>query len=154
LNKILIVYHSQSGVVKRMAYAVKEGIERNSNLEIIIKKAEQANQDDLKAASGIAIGTPDYFDYMAGTVKDFFDRTFYPVQSRITGSLTANMPCVFFVSAGTSGEPTIESLKKISMAFKFKVIDYVVCGPHLSEEILERCVELGRKLAETIKNKQ
>jgi len=154
LNKILIVYHSQSGVVERMAYAVKEGIEKIGNFEVVLKKAEQANQDDLKTASGIAIGTPDYFDYMAGTVKDFFDRTFYPVQSRIAGSLTANMLCVFFVSGGTGGQPAMESLKKISMAFKFKVIDYVVCGPHLSEEILERCVELGRKLAETVKNKQ
>ena len=83
MKKILIVYYSQSGIVREMAYAVKKGIEKDGSFEVIIKTAEQANRDDLLNASGIAIGTPDYFDYMAGTVKDFFDRTFYAVQSRL-----------------------------------------------------------------------
>jgi len=154
LDKILIIYHSQSGIVHKMAYAVKEGIEKTKGFEVIIKKAEQANQEDLRVVSGIAIGTPDYFDYMSGTVKDFFDRTFYAVQSKIKGSLTANMPCVFFVSGGTGGEPALASLRKIGMAFKFKEIDYVTCDSHLTEEILEQCELLGKKLNEEIKKKQ
>jgi len=95
-----------------MAYAIKQGIENTDDFEIIIKTAEQADQEDLRTASGIAIGTPDYFDYMAGTIKDFFDRTFYAVQSKIRGSLTANIPCVFFVSGGTGGGPALKKLKK------------------------------------------
>ena len=85
MDKILIVYHSEEGIIHKMAEAIKEGIESSNSFEVIMKIAEQANQEDLKAASGIAIGTPDYFDYMAGSVKDFFDRTFYAVQSKIRG---------------------------------------------------------------------
>lgn len=152
MDKILIVFHSRSGTVEEMAYAVKRGIEKTSKFQIIIKKAQDATLDDLKSVSGIAVGTPDYFDYMAGTVKDFFDRTFYPSQSRLKGILTANMPCIFFASGGTGGVPAIESLKKIGRAFKFKVIDYVSCGPHLSTEIIKECEDMGEKLSSTILN--
>jgi len=150
LKSILIIYHSQSGNVEKMAYAVKKGIEKTQGLQVELQKAQDANWDDLKKAAGIAIGTPDYFDYMAGTVKDFFDRTFYPSQSKIKGSLTADMPCVFFVSGGIGGEPAIESLKKISMAFKFKVVDYVAGESKLTPELLIKCEDLGARLAAAV----
>jgi multimeric flavodoxin WrbA len=150
LDSILIIYHSHSGNVEEMAYAVKRGIEKTKSFQVKLKKAQDATWDDLKMAAGIAIGTPDYFDYMAGTVKDFFDRTFYPSQSKIKGSLTSNKPCVFFVSGGTGGEPAIESLKKISLAFKFEVIDYITVGSKLTTELLMKCENLGEKLATNI----
>ncbi len=154
MKKILIIYYSQSGMVQEMANAVKRGIEEDGSFKAVFKTAEQANRDDLMSASGIAIGTPDYFDYMAGTVKDFFDRTFYSVQSKIRGSLTANMPCVFFVSGGTGGMPALESLKKISSSFRFKVVDHVASGPRLTEDVIEKCELLGKKLTEEIKKEK
>ena len=150
MKSILIIYHSQSGNVEKMAYAVKKGIEKTQGLQVELQKAQDANWDDLKKAAGIAIGTPDYFDYMAGTVKDFFDRTFYPSQSKIKGSLTADVPCVFFVSGGTGGEPAIDSLKKICSTFKFHVFDYVSVGSKLTPELLIKCEDLGEKLASKI----
>ena len=150
MDRILIIYHSQSGNVEEMAYAVKRGIEKTKGFQVELKKARDATWDDLKEVVGIAIGTPDYFDYMAGTVKDFFDRTFYPSQSKIKGSLTANLPSVFFVSGGTGGNPAIESLKKISRAFKFNIIDYVSGGSKLTPELLIKCENLGEKLATKI----
>jgi multimeric flavodoxin WrbA len=151
LKNILIIYHSQSGVVEKMAYAVKTGVESiNEDFQIELKKAQDAGWDDLKVADGIAIGTPDYFDYMAGTVKDFFDRTFYPSQSKIEGSLTANLPCVFFASGGLGGEPAIESLKRISTAFKFMVIDYIAVGSKFTSETLKKSEDLGKKLGASV----
>lgn len=153
MNNVLIVYHSHSGIVEKMANAVKRGIEKNRDLQVDMKKAQDATWDDLKKASGLAIGTPDYFDYMAGTVKDFFDRTFYPSQSKVKGSLTAHIPCVFFVSGGTGGEPAVESLKKIGKAFRFNIIDYVAGGHELNENLLSKCEELGEKLVDKILDK-
>ncbi len=148
MKNILIIYHSQSGIVEKMAYAVKVGVESvDESLQVELKKAQDAGWDDLKMADGIAVGTPDYFDYMAGTVKDFFDRTFYPSQSRIEGSLTTNLPCVFFVSGGTGGMPAIESLQKIGLAFKFNVIDYINGGSKLTAGLITKCEDLGKKLA-------
>ena len=154
MEKILIVYGSEGGIVEKMAHTIKEGIEENNGFEVLLKKAEETNQDDLKTASGIAIGTPDYFDYMAGTVKDFFDRTFYPVQSKIRGSLTTGLPCVLFASGGTGGEPALASLKKISRAFKFNIIDSIAGGARFTDEIKEQSFLLGKRLAEEIKRQK
>ncbi|GAH21904.1 unnamed protein product, partial [marine sediment metagenome] len=76
--KVLVIYHSQTGNTEKMAKAVAEGARRVSGTEVILKKAAEATLEDLIGSSGIAIGSPDYFSYMAGTIKDFFDRTFYP----------------------------------------------------------------------------
>lgn len=154
MEKILIIHHSQAAIVKKMAYAIKRGIKKVGDFEVIIKSAKRGNEEDLKTASAIAIGTPDYFDYMAGSVKDFFDRTFFAVQSKIKGSLTANLPCVFFISGGVGDEFVLESLKSICSAFKFNIIDYVYSGPRLTEEVLEKCEQLGIKLAEKVEEKK
>jgi len=153
MNNILVIFHSQNGMVEKMAEAVKKGIEKTEGYSVKLKKAQDATWKDLKEADGIAIGTPDYFDYMAGTVKDFFDRTFYLSQSKITGSLVANIPCVFFASGGTGGMPAIESMKCIAEAFKLKVIDYVAFNPKLTEEKLQKCESLGEKLAQAVSKK-
>ena len=154
MDKILIVYDSEGGIVEKMAHTIKEGIEGANGFEVIFKKAEEAGEDDLRVASGIAIGTPDYFDYMAGTVKGFFDRTFYPIQSKIRGSLTADLPCVLFVSGGTGGEPALASLKKISRAFKFTIIDTVASGARFTDEVKEQSFLLGKRLVEEIKRRK
>lgn len=77
MAKVLIIYHSQSGNTEEMAKAVAKGAKRISETEVILKKDTEATLEDLINSSGIAIGSPDYFSYMAGAVKDFFDRTFY-----------------------------------------------------------------------------
>ncbi|MDD4363093.1 MAG: hypothetical protein PHD33_02650 [Atribacterota bacterium] len=154
MDSILIIYHSQGGIVEKMAYALKKGIEKTNKFQVEIKNAEDASWDDLKKAKGFAVGTPDYFDYMAGTIKDFFDRTFYPSQSKIIGSLTANLPCVFFASGGTGGKPAIDSLTQIGKYFKFDIIDYLSVGSKLTPEILKKSEDLGEKLAASVLNGQ
>jgi len=153
MDNILIIFHSQNGTVEEMAHAVKKGVEKTKGYSVMFKRAQDATWQDLKETDGIAIGTPDYFDYMAGTVKDFFDRTFYPSQSRIKGSLVADVPCVFFASGGTGGMPAIESLKCIAQAFKFRIIDYVAIKLPLKPEHLLQCESFGNRLGKAILEK-
>jgi len=58
---------------------------------------------------------------MAGAVKDFFNRTFYPSQGKVTGK-----PCVLFASGGGGGRPALEN--RICESFKFKQIGEVVAA--------------------------
>ena len=76
MAKILIIYHSQTGNTKRLAQAVAKGVEETENATAILKRAADAVAQDLKASSGFVICSPEYFGYMAGQVKDFFDRTY------------------------------------------------------------------------------
>jgi flavorubredoxin len=147
MAKVLVIYHSQSGTTEKMAKAIGEGAKQVKGTEVTVKKAPEAGVDDLLACDAIAVGSPDYFSYMAGGVKDFFDRVFYPTQGKVTGK-----PCATFGSAGGPASVVLECLGKMcfsSMKFK-KTADSVGLSGKATKEALDECRELGRKLAEVV----
>lgn len=143
MTKILIIYHSQTGNTEKMAKAVTEGAKFIENTEVVLKKAGEATLDDLVCADGLAIGTPENFGFMSGMVKDFFDRTFYPSQEKVF-----RKPYVVFISAGNDGTGALTSIERIALGYKFKkVYAPVISKGRLTEEVLEKCRELGQVLA-------
>ncbi len=72
---ILVVYHSQSGTMKRMAMRFAAGVAKEENIELIFKKAADATIEDLMKCNGIAIGSPEYFGTMAGMINTDFHGT-------------------------------------------------------------------------------
>jgi flavorubredoxin len=145
MAKALVVYHTQTGNTEKLAFAVKEGIE-SSGIAVTLKKASEATLEDLLASSCYCFGTPDYFNYMAGALKDFFDRTCYPSEGKIT-----NRPYVCFVSHGGGGK-AVASLEKMAERFKLKKITAsLLLEGKPKKADLEKAKELGKKLAETIK---
>lgn len=146
MAKVLIVYHSQSGNTKAAAEAVAKGAKQFSGTKVIIKEALNATKDDLLSCNAVAVGTPDYFSYMAGGLKDFFDRTFYPTQGSVT-----DKPCGIFVTHGGGGK-AVESVKNICNTFKFKIIgEPVLVKGHPDEKATQALTNLGKLLAEAAK---
>ena len=144
MPKVLVVYHSISGNTRQMAEAVAEGAHSVSGTEVVIKEGLAATIDDLLECDGVALGSPDYFSDMAGGMKDFFDRTYYPAQGEVTGK-----PCVVFGSAGGPPTVVIGSLRKMSERCKLKeVSEPVGASGTPTEAVLQECRELGRKLAD------
>jgi len=141
MAKVLIVYHSLSGNTKAAAEAVAEGA-RSGGAEVECKQGLKAGPDDLLACDAVAVGTPDYFSYMAGGVKDFFDRSLYPTQGQVT-----DKPAGIFVTHGGGGK-AVESVKSISGSFKFRIIsDPVLVKNSPDEAAREQLIQLGRALA-------
>lgn len=95
MSKILVIYHSQSGNTKAAAELVAKGAQSVEGADVKIKQALKTTSDDLLNCDAIAVGSPDYFGYMAGGLKDFFDRTYYPTQGQVT-----DKPCAIFVTHG------------------------------------------------------
>ena len=87
MKHLLIVYHSQSCRTEALAHAVWRGASSDDidNVEVRFKLAGDAGVPDLLWANALILGTPENFGYMAGAVKDFLDRTFYPVQGKVDG---------------------------------------------------------------------
>ncbi len=146
MAKILVVYHSLGGQTKQMAEAVAAGARRVAGTDVVVKTGLEATIDDLLACDGIALGSPDYFSYIAGGLKDFLDRTYYPSQGKVAGK-----PAVTFASAG--GPPTVV-LGLLDQAVKWfkleKVAESVGVSGKVSPATLAECEELGRKLAEAV----
>ena len=113
MKKVLIVYYSLGGNTKLAAEAVAEGI-REAGVEPILKTGLEAGLEDLLNCDGLVAGSPDYFSYMAGGLKDFFDRTFYPVQGKVN-----DKPYVSFITCGGGGK-AIKSVEEMCKKFKLK----------------------------------
>jgi hypothetical protein len=80
---------------------------------------------------------------MAGAIKDFFDRTFYPVQDRVDG-----LPYAIFVSAGNDGTGAVTSIERIALGYRWKQsTEPLIVKGDPSDADLQRCAELGQTLA-------
>lgn len=143
MKNLLIVYHSQSGNTEAMAKAIAEGA-RAAGANVTLKKAVDANDADLLGCDAVAIGTPNYFSYMAGMVKDFFDRAWIVVREKL-----ADKPYVAFGSYGGGGTVAIGTVEHICDGLKMKKICEAVSAQREPRaENLEACRELGKKMAE------
>lgn len=142
MAKVLIVYYSLGGNTEKAAKAIEKGAKEVAGTQVILKNALKATVDDLIDCDALTIGTPDYFSYMAGGLKDFFDRTFYPTQGKVTGK-----PCIIFMTHGGGGK-AIESVEAMCQRFKFKEISKPILIKGKPDNQAEKQLEeAGRKLA-------
>ncbi|MCF8144986.1 MAG: NAD(P)H-dependent oxidoreductase [Deltaproteobacteria bacterium] len=142
---ILIIYHSQSGHTRQMAEAVAAGASAIEGVTVTLRQAVEAGIDDLLNCDGLAIGSPEYFGYMAGMIKDFFDRTYEKTRDR---KEIFKKPYVVFVSAGNDGTGAVNHIERICIGYRFKkVYDPVVARGEIDGEILIQCDELGKTIA-------
>lgn len=115
MAKVLVVYYTLGGNTKAAAEHVAAGVRSVRGCEAVVKTGLEAAADDLLACQALAVGTPDYFSYMAGGLKDFFDRAYYPTQGQVT-----DKPCGIFVTHGGGGA-AVKSVKDLCRAFKFRL---------------------------------
>ncbi len=93
---IYVIYHSDTGNTHALAKQVAEGAESGgANVKIVA--AAELDLAGAAAADGLAIGSPDYFSYVAGEVKAFFDKILY--DERFKGK-----PYVAFGTHGGGGK--------------------------------------------------
>jgi flavorubredoxin len=142
---LLLIYAGHAGGrTHAMVEAVMRGVaDAGEDVELRALPALEAGIDDLLWANGLLIGTPEHFGYMAGAIKDFFDRTFYPVQGRVDG-----LPYAIFVSAGNDGSGAVSSIERIAIGYRWKqCAESLIVKGDLQQADLQRCAELGQTLA-------
>ena len=141
MAKVLVTYHSMTGNTEKMAQSVSDGA-KSAGAEVILKKAADTTAEDILACDGVAFGSPLYFGYMAGALKDLFDRAFFSIRGKVS-----DKPYVSFSSAGRGGSEALGAIDAICSSLKLKkVTEGVVAAGEISPEALGKCVELGKKL--------
>ncbi|THF66139.1 flavodoxin [Pseudothauera nasutitermitis] len=142
-RRLLLVYHTQSGNTGRLAKGVAEGARRVAEVDTAVLRAFDAGVDDLLACDGLLLGTPENFGYMSGALKDFFDRTYYPCENRLTG-----LPYALFVSAGNDGRGAVREVGRIATGYGWKAAaEPLIVRGQPAEDDLRRCRELGEAMA-------
>ena len=146
MGKILVIYHSQQlGNTKEIAEALADGArEAGADVEKINTNERRVTLDDLMNADAIAIGTPDYYGYVAGTIKTFFDDLYLWNKA---GKAVTGKPAALFYSHGGRGTVR-QSLEKFANRYFTQVGETIERVPSDAGEAKEKCRALGRKLAQ------
>ena len=145
MKHLLLIHGGHAGGrTATMVEAVREGILlAGDEIELRTLPALQAGVEDLLWAHGLLIGTPEHFGYMSGAVKDFMDRTFYPVENQVNG-----LPYAVFISAGNDGTGAATAIERIALGYKWRrIADAVIVRGDPIAADLQRCSELGQTMA-------
>lgn len=144
MKHLLIVYASQTGHALRMALAAYRGArELADEVEIRFEHGLRANLDDLLWCNGLLLATPENFGYMAGALKDFLDRTYYPAQGKVEG-----LPFAVMISAGNDGSGALSAIERIARGYPLnRAVEPIIAKGELTDEALARCFDMGQTMA-------
>ena len=123
--------------------------------ETVLQQASDTDPADMLAADGYIFCAPENLAAIAGVMKDFFDRCYYPVLGRIEGRPYAQMIC-----AGSDGENAARQTARIARGWRLKEVqppliicthaqtpEEILAEKIISDEDLAHCRELGAALA-------
>jgi len=140
--EVLVLYYSRGGRTESLAKAVAEGVKSKGG-SAMVKRVDYATVNDFISCDAIAFGSPNYFSYMAGLMKDFFDKAL-SIRGQVSGK-----PAAAFSSGGGPSDAALASLERMIVSFRLeKVVDGVVSQGEPSEKDLEACRKLGETLTE------
>ncbi|MDI6846673.1 MAG: flavodoxin domain-containing protein [Candidatus Bathyarchaeia archaeon] len=138
---MLVLYYSRTGRTETLANPVAEGTRTVEDVSVSVKRVDYATVNDFISCDAVAFGSPNYFSYMAGLMKDFFDKAL-SIRERVIGK-----PAVAFTSGGGSSNSALLSLENMISSFKLqKVAEGVVSQGEPNEKDLTACKKLGEAL--------
>ena len=153
MKRLLIVYQSTTGGTRQMAEAAAGGAAEEADVRLL--SAPEAGVDDVLAADGYLFATPENLAAIAGLMKDFFDRTYYPALDRLAGRPYAALVC-----AGSDGENAARQVARIATGWRLRPIaeplivcthaqtpEAILAPKTIPEADLARCRELGATMA-------
>jgi multimeric flavodoxin WrbA len=143
MKTLLIVFHTGGVKTAQMAEAVARGASAEDGVNVVMKRCAEAGPEDVLAADGIILGTPENFGYMSGMMKDFLERIFYACEGKVNGR-----PWALFVGAGQDGSGAVTSVERIVAGLRVNRIQEPIIGlKELTPEVLKNCEELGAAMA-------
>jgi hypothetical protein len=154
VKTLLIVFHSRTGGARQMAEAAARGAS-TGEVNVRLLRAVDAVAEDLLQADGYLLVMPENLAAIAGTMKEFFDRTYYSVLDRIIGR-----PFVLMVCAGSDGTNAVRQAERIGTGWRLRKAaeSLIVCThaqtpekilarKNIGADDLQRCTEAGAAMA-------
>jgi multimeric flavodoxin WrbA len=151
MGKIIVIYHSQQyGNTKILAEAIADGArEAGAEVNLINTNERRVTLEEFLSTDAVAIGTPDYFSYVAGTIKTFFDDIYLWDQS---GKSVKGKPAALFFSCGGGGKVK-QPFESLVQRF-FQQVGETVGGERpISDEAKKKCLALGKELVTALSNR-
>jgi multimeric flavodoxin WrbA len=155
MKTLLIVFQSRTGGTRQMAEAAQDAAAAEAAIRVRLLTAAATQPEDVLAADGYIFATPENLAALPGEMKEFFDRTYYPVLDRISGR-----PYTMLICAGSDGENAVRQIRRIATGWRLRAVadPLIVCTRAQTPEAilapkligaadLARCAELGAAIA-------
>lgn len=152
-GSLLIVWHSRTGAARAMAEAACRGASVEGRCAIVA--AQEAQAEDLLAASGYIFSCPENLGSMTGEMKAFFDRSYYSLLGQIEGRPYATM-----IAAGSDGTGAERQVDRIVTGWRLRRVaapliacnnaqtpQEILAPKRLTDAVLQECHNLGQAMA-------
>ncbi|MFQ3217540.1 flavodoxin family protein [Paraperlucidibaca sp.] len=149
-KRLLIISHAPSVNTKEMLSAVIRGASNSSldGVDIISLAPLEACPADIIAADAIILGATENLGYMAGLVKDLFDRCYYPCLDHTQGK-----PFAYYIRAGFDGTGTQRGIESIITGLRWRVVQApLICKGEFHDDFIAQCEELGLYIAASLES--
>ncbi len=147
-KKLVVISHAPSENTKRLLEAVIRGASNHevSNVEVRYIAPLDTRPEDIKTAQALIIGTTENLGYMAGLIKDVFDRCYYECLESTQG-----LPFTFYVRAGHDGTGTRRAIESIAKGLRWRLVqEPLICRGEFNEEFITQCEDLGLAMAASL----
>lgn len=145
---LLVISHAPSPNTRRLLDAVIRGASHEDidNIDVRHLAPLDTQPEDIQSAQALIIGTTENLGYMAGLIKDVFDRCYYPCLE-----VTQGLPFCFYVRAGHDGTGTRRAIESISTGLRWRLVqEPLICRGEFSEAFVTQCEELGMSMAASL----
>lgn len=150
--KLLVIWHSRTGGSRALAESAVAG----GGAAARLVPAERAEPADLLAAQGYLFVGPENLAALSGTMKEMFDRCYYPCLGQLEGRPYATIVC-----AGSDGENAQRQLDRIATGWRLRRVadplivntdaqtpEAILAPKTIPEDRLAEARDLGAALAE------
>ena len=142
MSRAVIIYDTRSGNTGIMARAIEEGM-AEAGIEVMSRRTVSATAGDAKDVEAVILGSRAYHSDMMDSMKTFL---FEMEKVNLKGKVGAA-----FGSYGWSGEAPKLVLEVMKNKFEMSVIEPSLVIRYLPDAAgLERCRELGKRIAERL----
>lgn len=132
-KSLAIFWYSRTGASKALAQAAHDAALTEDEINVCIYPAENATAQHLLDADGYIFICPENLAAIAGGMKEFFDRSYYPVLGKIEGR-----PYAAIIAAGSDGANALRQLERIATGWRLKkVVDsQIICTDAQSQKAI------------------
>ncbi len=148
MKTLLLIAHAPSDNTQRMVQAILRGAaaQQAPGLRVQHRPPLEAGPQDVLDAEAVILMTTENLGYMSGALKDFFDRSYYPLLERTHGR-----PYALCVRAGHDGTGTCRAVQSIMNGLKWRAIaEPLVCRGDWQDSFLQDCEGLGTLFAASL----
>lgn len=138
-----------------MAEAAAEAARAEPGVAVRLLNAAEADAADLLGAECYVFAAPENLAALSGAMKEFFDRTYYPLLDRLNGR-----PYALLICAGSDGTNAVRQVRRIATGWRLRAVadpiivrtnaqtpDAILAAKQITATDRARCAEIGATLA-------